>query len=97
MDEEDLEEELLAVAGRSRGGSRKRGRRSKDSSDEEYGKAQSQVGLTRKSYNMAPLSINSSDLRQFISCDAFVSYVTDQLLSKSLKPSASALTGGLSS
>ncbi len=35
--EDDLEEELLAVAGRSRGGSKKRGRKAAESSDEDYG------------------------------------------------------------
>lgn len=72
MDEEDLEEELLAVAGRSRGISKKRSRRSKDSSDEEYGKVQSQLGLTRKSYKTARLTIESSNMRRAMSCDAFV-------------------------
>ena len=36
MDDE-LEEELLAVAGRSQGGSKKRSRKAKDSEDEDYG------------------------------------------------------------
>jgi hypothetical protein len=35
--EDDLEEELLAVAGRSRVGSKKRSRKDADSSDEDYG------------------------------------------------------------
>lgn len=36
--DDDLEEELLAVAGRGQAGGRKRSRKNADSSDEDYGK-----------------------------------------------------------
>ena len=43
MEDDDLEEELLAVAGRSQPGSKKRSRKPADSSDEDYGEAHSYI------------------------------------------------------